>query len=105
MHDRKKIEKGVKKRSQQKKESSLVIKVLLLDCFKPAYRAADGGIVHAEIVSYFLHGVNAGEESAGHCFTASGVGALVVAERASGVVPGGLRAVAPVTAPGASYAR
>ncbi len=45
------------------------------------HRAADSGIVHAEMVGDLLHGVNAGEESAGHGFAAVGVGALVVAER------------------------
>jgi hypothetical protein len=42
--------------------------------------AQSGGIVHAEMVYDFLHHVNTGEEGAGHCFAATGIGALVLAE-------------------------
>jgi hypothetical protein len=53
----------------------------IFERFEPAYCSADGGIVDVEMVCDFPHRVNTGEEGAGHCFAAAGIGALVLAER------------------------
>ena len=60
---------------------SLTITPFALIRFAPTHRSADGGIVHAEMIRDFLHGVNTGAKSTCHRFASDGKSLLVVSYR------------------------